>query len=219
MHLVDFPALAYKFISSTTLVNSNGDQITIKHNTTNFIQRHPQSIFCLDGEDNERKQLSSSYKANRVEAHPKFYDDYNRTIEFLQGLNYLVLEFKGYEAGDIIYTLCQNSPTEPFIIHTTDDDLLGCLAVNQNVNIYLGEKVYTLEVFLKEYGFHPCRFSDYKSLIGDTLDNVPKIGKTGDRRAKSLIKKYSHEELIGKYGDPFQLNSSLLSLRTIPGGL
>jgi len=65
-------------------------------------------------------------------------------------------------------------------------------------------------VFSK-YGVLPQYFADYKSLVGDSSDNIRGIRGIGPKTAKKLIDKYGHVEDIASNVDSIE-NSFIKSL-------
>lgn len=216
MQIVDFSALAHKYISQFSLHAPNGQQVTVTYNILRLIKKRKNLIFTFEGQGKSfRKELDSSYKGNRVKKHPNFYQDCSLAKSLIEKLEIPALSYEGYEADDVIYSLCHKYRDVPFTILTVDYDILGCLAVNSHLTIELKKEKWDMERFQKEYGFHPSRFSEYKAMVGDKSDNIPGVPRVGPKTAKKNLGKYNKVELGEKYGDAFKNSFQLVEPRLI----
>lgn len=202
--IVDFSALAHKYISQFSLHGPDGQQVTVTYNILRLIRKRKNLIFTFEGQGKSfRKQLDSSYKGNRVKQHSNFYQDCSLAKSLIEKLGIPALSKQGYEADDIIYSLCCKYPNVPFTILTVDKDILGCLAANSNLTIELKKEIWNKDRFEEEYEFSPNRFSEYKALVGDKSDNIPGVPRVGPKTAKKNLNKFDTKELREKYGENF----------------
>ena len=166
-----------------------------------LIQESPEYFaICFDrGETTHRKQEYTEYKANRSKAPDELYIQINIVQELLKqsGLNYL--DSKGYEADDIIATLCK-SPNLYKKIYSSDFDLMQLISEDTIVlKPAKGPKKYEeydLNKFNEKYNFQPTQVTDFKGLSGDSSDNLPGVPGVGPKTALKLLDEYKTLENI-----------------------
>lgn len=169
-------------------------------------QVEPTHITILfDGEHkNDRSSLNPDYKANRI--------DYSETPEeenpFSQ-LNdvYAALDFLGIkhtetttcEADDLIasYALSYGQETE-IIISSYDSDFFQLITEHVSVLRYRGKEtmICTPEYIKEKFDITPIQYADFKSLTGDTADNIKGADKVGLKTAASLLNEFGTLENI-----------------------
>lgn len=143
----------------------------------------------------ERKDLYQDYKANRPQNWaelppdevPFFEEDYIRKC--LEYLGVCVLDSKMMEADDLIAALALQEPScNQIYIASHDSDFFQLISENISVVRWRGQytKNVTLESFCREYDFCPSRYPLYKSLVGDSADNVKGVPLIGAKRAAAI---------------------------------
>ncbi len=145
-----------------------------------------------------RHDAYDGYKAQRERGPQALYDQLPRLKEVIKAFNIPTLELKGYEADDIIGTLCERAKTIPHletIIVTGDMDTLQL--VNEHTKVLtlkrgIGDTiVYDREEVKKKYdGLTPEQMVDYKALRGDPSDNIPGVRGIGEKTAQGLLNTY-----------------------------
>lgn len=153
----------------------------------------------------KRKEIYSEYKAQRDKPSKAAKGQLEKVIEHLETDGFPVLGALGYEADDIIATICDKIDKEVLIdIHTGDKDLMQ-LADERTiiVSVQTGDKYGDSEVFEK-FGVPPKQLGDLLALMGDKSDNVPGVPGIGIKRASELLSLFSWNELINfiDVGDP-----------------
>lgn len=143
-----------------------------------------------------RHKASASYKANRKAMPNELAMQMPVIKEILVNLGVKVIDFKGYEADDILGTISDifsKSGNECFIL-TGDRDSFQL--IRDNVTVRLAgtkeTKVYTPERIMEEYGVEPRQMIDVKALMGDTSDNISGVKGIGEKTALSLIQTYGN---------------------------
>ena len=212
--LVDGSNLLFQmfFGMPARIFNRNGKAI---HGTIGFIgallkiirMTNPTHVAVLfDGEhENERIALNSDYKANRT--------DYSQVPEqdcpftqlpdiyaALDCLNIKRAETTVCETDDWIagYALTYGKDTQ-IVISSFDSDYFQLITDNISVLRYRGVKseICTPDYIFKRYGISPSQYADFKSLVGDTSDNIKGADKIGPKTAALLLEKFaSLENLI-----------------------
>jgi DNA polymerase I len=146
-----------------------------------------------------RHEAYKEYKATRVKAPDELYVQIPLVKEVSQVLGLLILEKAGYEADDLIGTICSKAKQEKnieTIIITGDLDTLQL--IDENTKVYtmsrgLSESVIYDENKVKErYELNPDQLIDLKALKGDASDNIPGVKGIGEKGAINLLKDYNN---------------------------
>ena len=200
--LIDGTALCYRSFFSIKLSTMKGFPTgaifgfykTFKKIVSKY---NPSSIgICFDvSRKTFRHEKYSEYKMNRA----VMPDDLRMQIplvkELVKYLGITIIEKEGFEADDVIASLCRKAVKKdiPVIIVSPDKDFYQLIG-DKNVSIYnySKDKIYNKEIFIKEFGFDPESMADYLSLAGDSSDNIP--GAKG-------IGKVGAAKLIGQFGN------------------
>lgn len=190
-----------------------------------LLQFKPEYVFCaFDTKKPTFRHVSyAGYKANRPETDSELMNQLPFVYEILQALNIPIFDVEGYEADDILGTVCEKVTTERFwpisqtYVLTGDRDLFQL--VNEKVQVVLPKGSFrNLEVFTEEkvydaLGVAPSQVTDLKGLMGDTSDNIPGVKGIGPKSAGDLLKKYpSLEEIYSNMGTISQENKRVAQL-------
>lgn len=166
-------------------------------------------VIALDAErKNFRHQLFSSYKANRSEPPAELIPQLPYVRRVLQSLGIPMIELAGYEADDVIGTLCRLSADAcDCVIVSGDKDLMQL--VDERVQLFDGAKnrwIGRTEVRNK-FGVHPEQVVEVMGLTGDAVDNIPGVNGIGPKTASRLIRHFhTLEDLFDRLPDVEQLN-------------
>jgi len=160
------------------------------------IYKTDKTVFAFDSKHSYKSQTYPFYKQNRPSKSPVLTTLFDRTKLYLDKKRVPFYEKNGYEADDVIATICAQNPDKSFIIVAKDKDFLQLL--NQNVTIYdFGKnRCIGASVFFNIYGFNPPNFVDFQALVGDTIDNIVGVRGVGAKSAKKLIAKYGTIENV-----------------------
>lgn len=153
-----------------------------------------------------RHDKYKEYKATRVKADQELYDQIPLCHDLVRAFNIPIYEKKGYEADDVIGTVVKktkeqrvNNDLEIFIV-TGDKDTIQL--IDKNVNVFTLRKgmsdtiIYDEKKTKEVFGFEPKQMIDYKSLAGDSSDNIPGVTGVGEKSALDLIAKFGTLEKI-----------------------
>lgn len=171
-------------------------------------------VIVFDGEGGSvnRKYLYNQYKANRdtgrimnyksfqdkEEEDNSKYNQITRLVDYLQYLPVTLMSFDKLEADDVIGYLCgqiyNTYDDSKVFVMSSDNDFMQL--VNDRVNVFspTKKKIYGVENVLEDFGIHPDNFLLYKSLVGDTSDNIPGVNGMGDKTAIKLFEFLSKPE-------------------------
>lgn len=152
-----------------------------------------------------RDELSSTYKATRVEADPELYAQIPVIHELVEALAIPIVTKAGFEADDCIGTLVERISLVDgdlrTIIVTGDMDTLQL--VTDRVNVYTMRKsmndtvIFDIEAVAKRYpGLTPAQVIEYKALAGDHSDNIPGVRGIGEKTAIAILQKFSNLEAL-----------------------
>lgn len=177
----------------------------------------------FDGEShNPRKDLDEEYKSNR--------EDYSKVAEEENPFSqlpdiYAALEFLGlchaettdcetddwmagyvkkYAGGRIREAGASEDKNLQIIISSFDSDFFQLISENVTILRYRGDNsALCTPVYLwDKLGVTPERYADFKSLTGDTADNIKGADKVGPKTAAQLVKEFgSLEEIIARAGE------------------
>ncbi len=145
-----------------------------------------------------RHKEFKEYKAQRVKKPQEFYDQFPLVKEVLEAFGIPALEKEGYEADDIIATVCRKNEEADKnienIILTGDLDTLQLVGGKTKVLSFkkgISETILYDEAKIKEvFGLEPGQMIDYKALRGDPSDNIPGVKGVGEVTAKDLLRKF-----------------------------
>lgn len=162
-------------------------------------------VFDFDGSE-ERQELYKDYKANRENNWDELQIDevpFNEEENIWKCLDYLNIKYllsKNMEADDLIASLTYlyNKDNKVYIC-SYDSDFFQL--INENVSIikYKGKnsKIIDNDIFKEMFGFDSNKYVFYKSLLGDTADNIKGFTSIGKKRASKIVSTFdSFEEFI-----------------------
>lgn len=132
------------------------------------------------------------YKSNRHGMPDELACQLPYTKRLVAALGFTVLECEGFEADDIIGTVCKNADERGDIdsyILTGDRDSLQLISERTHVILMRNGKdeLFDTEHFIDVYGIRPECFVDVKALMGDSSDCIPGVPGIGEKTALKLI--------------------------------
>lgn len=141
-----------------------------------------------------RHETFSDYKATRKKAPDDLYQQIPLIKKIAHSLNIRFFELSGFEADDLIGTICKKFNTKENIekiIITGDMDTLQL--VNENTKVYTMSRglsdsvIYDINKVKERYNLKPNQIVDYKALRGDPSDNIPGVKGIGEKTATELL--------------------------------
>ncbi len=149
-----------------------------------------------------RHTMYSEYKANRSDPPNDLKIQIPLIIDLIDKFKLFMLQKNGYEADDIIGTICEkykNQNIDLYII-TGDKDILQLVGSNTKVlttSKGVSELVKYDENKVKEkWGVYPDKIIDLFALMGDSSDNIPGVKGIGPKTALKLINEYDSVDNI-----------------------
>ncbi|MFA5131528.1 MAG: DNA polymerase I [Patescibacteria group bacterium] len=141
-----------------------------------------------------RHEAYAEYKGTRVKAPDELYEQIPLVKKVAEAFNIPIFELSGFEADDLIGTLCEKTKTEKNlekIIITGDLDTLQL--IDDKTKVYtmsrgLSDSVlYGADEVRARYNLNPDQIIDYKALRGDVSDNIPGVKGIGEKTASELL--------------------------------
>ncbi len=157
----------------------------------------------FDGEcHNPRKDLDENYKANRDYEKPEEDLPFCQMPDIFKALDYLGIchrETACCEADDWIAGYAsQFGKDRDMVILSQDSDFFQLISHRVKIFRYRGDRsVLCDRAWLQEkYGISPEQYADFKSLVGDTADNIKGAEKIGPKTAAALLQQFGTLENI-----------------------
>ncbi len=143
-----------------------------------------------------RHELYESYKITRPPMPYNLSSQIPYIKEIVEGLNISMLELEGYEADDIIATICKEMENKEYkvIVITGDKDLFQLVSKNVTLWDSMKNKVSGIVEVKERFEIEPHQIPDVMGLTGDSIDNVPGIPGIGEKTAIRLIKEFQSIE-------------------------
>jgi DNA polymerase-1 len=161
-----------------------------------FQPEYLAAIFESEGKTYREAEFAE-YKANRTEMPQDLGEQIPYIRRVIEAMRIPVLLAEGYEADDVIGTLCRKAEENECdaVIVSSDKDMLQL--VNEHVSMLNPAKDDTWydPSRVKEFmGVEPKQVADLLALKGDAIDNIPGAPGIGDKGAKDLIEQFGSVE-------------------------
>ena len=208
--LVDGHSLLYRaFYALPTMTTTSGEHTNAVYGFISMLLRllQEQDPDCLVVAFDKkgptlRHEQFPDYKANRAETPDELISQVERVKELVDAFGWHQVEIDGYEADDIIGTLCERAQKAGYEVYivTGDNDCLQL--VDDHVRVLFTRRGITNvddmdEGAVKErLGVSPRQVPDYKGLVGDQSDNIPGVPGIGPKTAVKLLEEYATVEEI-----------------------
>lgn len=157
----------------------------------------PTHIVALfDGEhENDRAELNAEYKANRTDYSAVAEEDspFSQLPDIYAALDFMKIrhtEAAELETDDVIASYAMKYGTKmQIVISSFDSDFFQLINDNVTVLRYRGDKtvICDCEYMRDKVGIAPNQYADFKSLTGDSSDNIKGADKVGPKTAAQLI--------------------------------
>ena len=151
-----------------------------------------------------RHEEYKEYKAGRSATPDELKVQMPIAKTLLEHMGILHLSVEGYEADDIVGTLCKRANEDPewdALLVTSDHDYLQLITDQVEVKLLKpkGFTKYKPDNFKEEYGIDPIKVIDLKALMGDSSDNIPGVPGVGEKTALKLL--VEHGDLDSIYNN------------------
>lgn len=155
-----------------------------------------QLVVLFDSEHhNARTDLLPDYKANRPDFSQMPEEDtpFSQLPDIYQALDYMGvrhLEVQEVETDDVIAAYARTfGPTQQVVISSFDSDFFQLISDTVSVLRYRGQRTVLCnsEWLWDKYSITPGQYADFKSLTGDSADNIPGAPGIGPKTAAKLL--------------------------------
>lgn len=152
------------------------------------------------GRQTFRVEKYDQYKANRETMPDTLRSQMSLIVEGLNAFNIPIYTKEGFEADDVIGTICDKATKlgHKTLILTGDQDSFQLIDKDGFVKVLIpskGELIeYDWDKVYEKLGVYPNQVVDYKGLRGDTSDNIPGIRGIGEKTAQKLLSRYPNME-------------------------
>ena len=142
------------------------------------------------------------YKAHRPPTPADLKAQFVRVREFMDAFRIPIYEVEGFEADDVIGTLCKHaeeSEVEVLILTGDTDTLQLVTPLTRVLLTYSAQKrkIYDVQGVRERYGgLGPEFVAEIKALEGDTSDNIPGVPSIGKKTAVQLLAEFGSIEGI-----------------------
>ena len=151
-----------------------------------------------------RHEEYKEYKAGRSATPDELKIQMPIAKTLLEHMGIMHLSVEGYEADDIVGTLCKRANIDPewdALLVTSDHDYIQLITDQVEVKLLKpkGFTKYNPVNFKEEYGIDPIKVIDLKALMGDSSDNIPAVPGVGEKSALKLL--VEHGDLDSIYNN------------------
>jgi DNA polymerase-1 len=213
LFLVDGSAYIFRafFAIPPTLKTSAGLPTNAIFGFTNILlkflkQYQPEYVaVALDaGRETFRNEMLADYKGNRPEAPPDLIPQFPYFRKVLDALNLPLLELPGFEADDIIATLCERLAGQDceVVVVSSDKDLMQLVTNGIKLLDSAKDRWIGIDEVKEKFGVGPEQVIEVMGLMGDAVDNIPGVKGIGEKTAIALIQHFATlENLYNRIDD------------------
>ena len=200
LFLIDGSAYIFRaYFAIPPLTNAAGLPTNAIFGFTNILlkflkQYQPEYVaVALDaGRVTFRNEMFAGYKGNRPEAPADLIPQFPYFRKILDALNVPLLELPGFEADDIIATLCErmSGQTCELVVVSSDKDLMQLVTNGIKLLDSAKDRWIGKEQVLEKFGVAPEQVIEVMGLMGDAIDNIPGVKGIGEKTAGALIQHF-----------------------------
>ncbi len=200
LFLIDGSAYIFRaYFAIPPLTNPAGLPTNAIFGFTNILlkflkQYQPEYVaVALDaGRKTFRNEMLAEYKGNRPEAPAELIPQFPYFRKILDALNVPLLELPGYEADDIIATLCERMCGQncELVVVSSDKDLMQLVTNGIKLLDSAKDRWIGKEQVLEKFGVAPEQVVEVMGLMGDAIDNIPGVKGIGEKTAGALIQHF-----------------------------
>ena len=163
-------------------------------------ERKPTHLaLCFDRDSRKgRLAIDPNYKANREAPPADLLTQFDLIRKIAVVLELPIIEMPGWEADDVIATLVDKARPQGFEVEiiTSDKDFLQLLAPGVRIYDPMKDRDLNEAYALERYAVKASQFRDYQALVGDAIDNIPKVPGIGPKTAADLLAQFGTVEVL-----------------------
>jgi len=171
-------------------------------------QYQPEYVaVALDaGRETFRNEMFAAYKGNRPEAPALLIPQFPYFRKVLDALNLPLLELPGYEADDIIATLCDRLADKgcELVVVSSDKDLMQLVTNGVKLLDSAKDRWIGKDEVREKFGVSPEQVIEVMGLMGDAVDNIPGVKGIGEKTAGALIQQFQSLENLYDHLDEIE---------------
>ncbi len=142
-----------------------------------------------------RHDAFEEYKAGRAPTPDDFHPQLEKIKELVDLLGLSRMEVPGYEADDVIGTLAKRAEQEGYPVRILTGDRDSFQLLSENVLVMLPDgRLMNPQSVQEKYGVSVAQWVDYRSLVGDSSDNLPGAKGIGEKTAAKLLQEWGSLE-------------------------
>lgn len=204
--ILDGNSYAFRAGHVMFLKNDKGENTSVAFGFLRMVRallerHHPKEVcVCWDaiGGSASKKTLYPEYKEHRREESGAPFSIYQEIVKQINEMYTILPNFglkqvkiEGLEADDAISILVNCLPeNQEVLVVSSDRDMFQLVNLKATV-YYPKDDVYlTKENFEEHVGIKPEYYVYYRSLVGDTSDNIKGLEQFGEKTATKLIQKF-----------------------------
>ena len=202
--VLDCSYLCHRARHTTGFLNFDGTPTGVIYGFLRFLRDYKyktvdaEYVFCFDSRKSKRQQVFAGYKQHRKQVlsqqEQKIERDFHHQLNRLR-LRYLPdMGFKnvflqsGYEADDIIASICKHrKQSDIILIVSSDKDLYQLLRSNVHMHDPYKDKIMTPAVLRQEFLIGPDEWWKMLAIAGCSSDSVPGIKGIGQHTAIRIL--------------------------------
>lgn len=209
LFLIDGSSYVFRaYFSTPALTHSTGIPTHAVFGFLNLLlkllrQYEPEYVAVVfdAGQETFRHRLYPAYKANRPERPAALTAQLPHLRRLVESLNLASFELPGYEADDLIATLCETVLRQDcdLVIVSSDKDFMQLVSSRiQLLDSARNRWLDSVDVHAR-FGVSPDRVVQVMGLMGDPVDNIPGVRGIGPKTAVALIQQFDTlENLYGR---------------------
>ncbi|OGQ16815.1 MAG: DNA polymerase I [Deltaproteobacteria bacterium RIFCSPHIGHO2_02_FULL_40_11] len=206
--LIDGSSSFYRaFFAIRPLTTSKGLHVNAIYGFTTMLMKvlrdiKPDYVAMVFDSDKEtfRSEIYKEYKANREEMPSDLVEQLPYIQNVTRAFEITALQKPGFEADDIIGTVCHRFKDENLKIEiiSADKDLMQLVSDNVTMIDTMRDRTFGKKEVKDKFGVGPEHVVDILGLAGDSSDNVPGVPGIGFKTAATLVQKFGTIENILK---------------------
>ena len=164
-------------------------------------ERPDHLAVCFDkGGSTDRVEMFEAYKANRDATPEAIKISIPYIQDILKAMHIPIMVKDGFEADDVIGTLCKQAEKEGYKTFMVTPDKDFAQLVSENIFMYRpvfggGYETWGIpEVLAKFEITDPLQVIDFLGMMGDSSDNIPGLPGVGEKTAKKFLAQYGSME-------------------------